>query len=447
MTSPRSAARRPNATWGRKPPKRELERELERGLGLGRRELQLGLLIALLAVALACSPTDPEATGPAATGRLSVAASLGASDPADLKGFARALEPRTLVFPQDHGPHPAFKTEWWYWIGNLSAKDGRRFGYQLTFFRSALAPPPSAPPGEHPSVTGAGSTPAATAEPAGWATRQLYMAHFALTDVDGATFDSFERFSRGAAGLAGARSDPFRVWLDDWSVQETGSEGRWLLRAAEESIQIELALEPGKPRVLHGDRGLSRKGEASGAASYYYSRSRMPTRGRLILGGEVLAVEGSSWFDREWSTSLLAPDEVGWDWLGAQLDDGRELMFFRLRRRDGTSAWVDGTLIDADGSSRALITQGVEFTRRESWTSLETGVTYPAGFRLELPAEELSLEIVPLLPDQELRLSFVYWEGAVDIFNTGSSPGSSSGSVAGRGYLEMTGYGERASPR
>ena len=408
------------------------------------------LLAPLLAVALACSPPEGDAFGPAAAGRLSVSDSLGVSDSSDLDGFARAIEPRTLIFPQDLGPHPAFKTEWWYWIGHLSAKDGRRFGYQLTFFRSALAPPPTPRPQSDTPATGARyppdgpdgpDGPGEPEEPSNWRTRQLYMAHFALTDVDGADFRSFERFSRGAAGLSGARSDPFRVWLDDWSVRATDSGEPWLLRAAEGSIRIELTLEPGKPRVLHGDRGLSRKGEASGAASYYYSRSRMPTRGRLILDGEVLEVEGSSWFDHEWSTSLLAPDEVGWDWLGAQLDDGRELMFFRLRRQDGTSTWVDGTLIEADGGSRALATQGVEFTRRDSWTSPETGVTYPAGFRLELPAEELSLEIVPLLPNQELRLSFVYWEGVVTISSSGSD------SVAGRGYLEMTGYGERASLR
>ncbi len=422
MTSRLPPARRPNAAWGRKPPAR------------GLRDFHLGLLVALLATSLACSPADRDAPGPGAAGRLSVAASLGASDFSDLKDFARALEPRTFVFPRDHGPHPAFKTEWWYWIGNLSSKDGRRFGYQLTFFRRALAPPAE--------LSAELSEPV---EPSIWSTRQLYMAHFALTDIDGATFRSFERFSRGAAGLAGARADPFTIWLDDWSVQATGSGEPWVLRAAEGSIRVELALKPGKPRVLHGDRGLSRKGKGSGAASYYYSRSRMPTRGRLILDGEVLDVEGSSWFDREWSTSLLAPDEVGWDWLGAQLDDGRELMFFRLRRRDGSSAWVDGTLIEADGGSRALNTHAVEFTRRGSWTSPETGVTYPAGFRLELPAEELSFEIVPLLPDQELRLSFVYWEGAVVISSSGS--GSGLGSVVGRGYLEMTGYGEHASPR
>lgn len=381
------------------------------------------LSVLVLAVALACAPPDRDPTAPAEIGRLSVATSLRAGDPAELEGFAKVLEPRTLLFPEDHGPHPAFRNEWWYWIGNLRAADGRRFGYQLTFFRSALAPPPR--------VIDEAS------EASNWATRHIYMAHLALTDVDGASFRSFERFGRGAAGLAGARSEPFRVWLDDWSVEASESGEAWIVRAAEGPINLELTLELGKPRVLHGDRGLSRKGDEPGAASYYYSRTRMPTHGSILLGREALEVEGTSWFDREWSTSLLAQDEVGWDWLGVQLEDGRELMFFRLRRRDASNARVDGTLVEADGSSRALNTKDFELTSRSDWTSTETGITYPAAFRLELPAEGLALDVEPLLADQELRLSFVYWEGAVAI----------SGSVAGRGYLEMTGYGERASPR
>ncbi|MCP4204620.1 MAG: carotenoid 1,2-hydratase [bacterium] len=384
----------------------------------------------VVAAGLACAPPtgktpNREQMTPSAPGRLSVAASLGAGDTTEVEGFARALEPRTLLFPEDHGPHPEYRTEWWYWIGNLEAEDGRRFGYQLTFFRSALAPP--APDDES-------SESSATSD---WATRQLYMAHLAVADVDGDSFMSFERFSRGALDLAGARSDPFRVWLEDWSVEASESGEAWIVRAAGGPVELRLTLDPGKPRVLHGDRGLSRKGTAPGAASYYYSRTRMPTRGSILLGDVALEVEGASWFDREWSTSLLAQDEVGWDWLGAQLEDGRELMFFRLRRRDGSSARADGTMVALDGNSRTLDTRGFALIPRGDWTSPETGVTYPAAFRLELPDEGLSLDIEPLLADQELRLSFVYWEGAVAI----------SGTVAGQGYLEMTGYGDRASPR
>ncbi|MFQ5525797.1 MAG: lipocalin-like domain-containing protein [Thermoanaerobaculia bacterium] len=379
--------------------------------------------VALAAGAVAgCSERQPHTD---AAGSLSVATALGVPSATDLRSFARALEPRELVFPTDHGPHPEFKTEWWYWIGNVATADGRRFGYQLTIFRSALTP-------ETPRLE--------TAAPAGestWKTNQLYMAHFALSDIDGegSAFHSFERFARGAFGLAGARPDPFRVWLETWSVEE--ADGAWKLSARADDIALELALRPGKNRVLHGDRGLSRKGDAAGAASYYYSRSRMPTRGRLEIAEREYPVAGDSWFDREWSTSLLAEDEVGWDWLGAQLEDGREVMFFRLRRRDGSSARVDGTVVDAEGTFRPLRTAGFELVPRGLWTSPETGIAYPAGFLLDLPAEALELEVRPLLAGQELRHSFVYWEGAVEI----------AGSAPGRGFLEMTGYGERASPR
>lgn len=380
------------------------------------------LLFAAALASTACSEHGGDAPDVAFEQPLSVADSLGGSNPDDLSAYAQALEPRELTFPTDHGPHPDFKTEWWYYIGHLDAPDGRRFGYQLTFFRSALTPPSETVEDDDTQT---------------WRTRQLYMAHFALSDLETGAFHSFERFSRGAAGLAGARAEPFRVWLEDWQVEAADTPENWRVEAVAGKVGIQLELAPGKPRVLHGDRGFSRKGETAGAASYYYSRTRMPTRGTVTTGESTFEVTGSSWFDREWSTSLLAPDEVGWDWLGGQFDDGRELMIFRLRRRDGSSARIDGTLVEADGSSRPLRTEGAELTARGTWRSPETGVSYPAPLAIELPAEDLRLEVTPLQPDQELRLSFVYWEGAVSI----------SGSAPGRGYLEMTGYGERASPR
>lgn len=390
-------------------------------------------MTALVLLVAACS--QPAPTGESQPGSLSVAATLGAGADDDLSAYSQALEPRALVFPADHGPHPDFKTEWWYWIGHLETAGGRRFGYQLTIFRSALAPP----------------APLALVEerdaPSNWSTRQLYMAHLALSDIDGdpaigPRFHSAERFSRGALGLAGARADPFLVWLEDWEVAAVASDPdvsaeRWRLTARAESFALDLELEAGKPRVEHGERGFSRKGEEPGAASYYYSQTRMPTRGGVEVSGERFEVTGRSWLDREWSTSLLAEDEVGWDWVGATLDDGRELMLFRLRRADGSNARIDGTLVAADGSHRSVRTRGVEWRELGSWSSPESGVTYPAGFLLRIPAEELELEVRPMLADQELRTSFVYWEGAVTI----------SGDARGVGYLEMTGYGDRASPR
>ena len=385
-----------------------------------RRSTTLGLVTA--ALLLACgSPPTPGGDEP-----LSVATVLGLGE---TEGFRQALEPREFSFPADHGPHPEFKTEWWYWTGHLESRDRRRFGYQLTFFRSGLLPPAATP-----------QKPASE-----WSPRQLFMAHFAVTDIDGQTFQAFERFGRGSAGLAGAQAVPFRVWLDDWRAAEGDAPGGVELVARAGSpdfpIALELELAPGKPVVLHGEGGLSRKGSRPGAASFYYSLPRQPSSGLLRLGSETHEVQGQSWLDREWSTSLLADNESGWDWLGAQLDDGRELMLFRLRARDGTTTWVAGSLIDADGSSRSLRTQSTEVRTTRSWTSPATGVTYPTGFEIELPAETMTLKIAAQHDNQELRGSFVYWEGVVTVTGTqGARP------LTGRGYLELTGYG-RERPR
>ncbi|HXU46332.1 MAG TPA: carotenoid 1,2-hydratase, partial [Thermoanaerobaculia bacterium] len=286
------------------------------------------LVFTLAAFAGACrlspQPDEPEPSEKAERTRLGLSAVLGGSS----AGFARALAPRAFRFPEDHGPHPEFRTEWWYATGNLATPAGRRFGFQLTFFRNALAP-------ETPD------------RPSRWAARDVYMAHFALTDAEGGRFLAFERFRRGALGLAGARALPFRVALDDWSIASLAPGSTWpaRLRAQEGGAAIDIQLDQGKPPVLEGDRGLSQKSAAPGQASYYYSLPRMPARGDIRLGGESFAVSGLAWLDREWSTSALAADQVGWDWLALQLDDGRELMLYRLRRRDGS----------ADPASRATL--------------------------------------------------------------------------------------------
>jgi predicted secreted hydrolase len=333
------------------------------------------------------------------------------------QGYARAIEPRELRFPEDHGPHPDFRTEWWYYTGNLSTRDGRRFGFQLTFFRSALAP--SMP--ERSSI---------------WATRQVYLAHFTVSDVEGGRFPSFERWSRGALGLAGAQGEPFRVWLEDWSAE--GSPMR--LRAAEDGVAIDLVLQQGKPPVLQGDRGLSRKSAEPGNASYYYSLTRMLASGTIRLGDERFEVTGLAWMDREWSTSSLGKDQVGWDWFALQLGDGRDLMLYQLRRRDGSpDPTSSGTLVD--GESRHLTLGDFELVVLDHWESPRSGARYPAGWRLRIPSADLDLRIEPLLADQELDVSFRYWEGAVRIEGT-----SRGRPVQGRGYVELTGYSE-AMPR
>lgn len=338
-------------------------------------------------------------------------------------GFARALAPRTFAFPADHGPHPDFRTEWWYYTGNLRTPAGRPFGFELTFFRVGLAPP----------------APAAERRASAWASRELYVAHFALTDVAGRRFHVASRTSREALGLAGARARPFRVWLEDWSVEGEEPAGFPVrLRAADGEMGIDLRLVADKPVLLQGDRGLSRKGPEPGNASYYYSVTRMGARGIVRVGGETLAVAGSAWMDREWSTSALGPGLAGWDWFAFQLDDGRDLMLYRLRRRDGSAdALSAGTLVAADGTPRALAAADATIEVLEHWQSPRSGVRYPARWRVTVPAADLRLEVAPRLADQELIVGTRYWEGAVTIRGTAGGR-----AIGGEGYVELVGYGE-----
>lgn len=363
---------------------------------------------------LRCAPATPPASSlPPA----SVTVLLGGEDPA---GFARAEIPRDFRFPDDHGPHPEFRHEWWYFTGNLRAPGGRRFGYQLTFFRFALSP---APPDRI----------------SRWAANQAYMAHFAVTDAERSRFHHFERTGRGALGLAGATARPFRVWLDDWSAEaEEASPLPIRLRAREGKVSVDLLLDTARPIVLQGDRGLSRKGASPGNASYYYSMTRLSTRGSVQVEKGTFPVEGNSWLDREWGTSSLEKGQVGWDWFALQLSDGRDLMFYRLRREDGgTDPYSAGTLVLPDGSFRRLSSADVRIEILAFWKSPESGARYPSRWRLLFPSEELELEVVPRVANQELRTTVRYWEGAVEVRGT-----SRGGPVEGEGYVELTGYGE-----
>ena len=368
-----------------------------------------------LVIRLGGEPASPRSVG----ATLSMAEALAPGSP---EGFEQALAPRTFAFPADHGPHRTFRTEWWYWTGNLRASgaDGaaRRFGFQLTFFRTALA---------------------RTVAPrrSAWETRDVYMAHLALTDVAAGRFRARDRWARGALDLAGAATGPFRVWLGDW-IAAPGAPTGWplRLRASEDDIGIDLALSPGKPPVLHGERGLSRKSADPGNASYYYSLTRMPAAGHVRVAGRTFAVNGLAWMDREWSTSALGADQVGWDWFALQLDDGRELMLYRLRERDGGIASTSqGTLVAADGGARALDRDAVEVLVLDHWVSPRDGTRYPAGWRLRIPSAGLDLLVTPLVRDQELDLTVRYWEGAVSV--AGTADGRPLG---GSGYVELVGY-------
>lgn len=368
------------------------------------------LLPLSLALLTACGPAV-EAPDDAGTG-IRVDQRMGAlPDP----GFARALAPRAFEFPADHGAHPGFATEWWYFTGNLQRADGGRFGYQLTLFRVGLKP----------------GTPDDDSD---WRARQLYMGHLAVSDIAARRHLSAERFARAAAGLAGAEPEPLRVWLGPWSIH--GSPGTTFplqLRAATGDIEIALTLERGdRPLVLQGEQGLSRKGAAPGNASYYYSFTRLPTRGEIRIGETRHRVQGQSWFDREWSSSALAADQAGWDWFALQLEDGRDLMFYRMRGRDGRAQpFSRGVLVEADGSSRALTPDQVQATPTRTWQGAD-GTRYPVAWRLQVPQHGLDLRVEAAFEAQEMRHRVRYWEGAVAV----------SGSHRGVGYLELSGYAD-----
>lgn len=338
----------------------------------------------------------------------------------EAKGFDRALIPRTLVFPADHGAHPRFRHEWWYFTGNVATSDQRHFGYQLTFFRFGLSPT------RDPTRT------------SNWATQQIYMAHFAMTDVTAASFYAFQRYSRSALGLAGANSQPFKVWLDNWQAISSAEDGIFpiQLRAADERIGVSLQLNQGKELVLQGDQGLSRKGAQPGNASHYYSYTRMPTQGHVTVDGVQYPVSGLSWMDREWGSGALAKDQVGWDWFALQLSDGRELMFYRLRHQDGSvDVFSGGSLTDIKGHTITLQHDEVKATPMRYWRSPTTNINYPLQWRIEIPKQQLVLQVAPYVEDQELKLDVVYWEGAVKITGT-----SYRQAIGGDGYVELTGY-------
>jgi predicted secreted hydrolase len=328
-------------------------------------------------------------------------------------GFARAYEVKPITFPKDLGQHPAYQAEWWYYTGNLADEVGRRYGFQLTFFRRGL-------------------TPGLSDRESEWAGNQIYFAHFTITDVAGETFTYHERFSRGGPGLAGVQADPYHVWLDNWYAREITA-GQVQLKAEAEDIALDLILEQAKPAALQGHQGLSQKSDEPGNASYYYSLTNNPTKGTITTPRGTFEVTGNAWKDHEWSTSGLGPKAVGWDWFSLQLDDGREIMYFNIRKEDGSLEAVSGgTLIEADGSTRYLPKEEVEITVLDRWGSPHSGAVYPAEWTFAIPGEGIDLHIKPLLADQELNVSFTYWEGAVRI----------EGTQQGYGYIEMTGYFE-----
>ncbi len=342
------------------------------------------------------------------------------------KPFQPAIAGYRYEFPRDHGSHPNYRTEWWYYTGHLQSKNGRSFGFELTFFRRGV------PPEEIKTL------------PSKWSLNHVYLAHFAVTDLTGQRFHFSEKISREGLGKAGAEESQLHVWIDDWRAEAAMNHtGIHTLVAHDKTHRLALTLQPAKPLVTHGIGGISRKGKDVGQASHYYSFTRLTTSGKLMIDGESFDVTGTSWMDHEFGSGDLGTDQVGWDWFSIQLEDNSELMLYRMRLSDGSSDLASsGTVVSSDGQSRHLEVSDFQIESTATWTSAESKATYPSRWQLKCPSLGLVLDVVPLLADQELRTSrsaqVTYWEGAVAV--TGSKQGRP---VKGKGYVELTGYVER----
>jgi predicted secreted hydrolase len=341
--------------------------------------------------------------------------------------YRTAVPGYRFEFPRDYFNHPDFQTEWWYYTGNLTASNGRHFGFELTFFRQAVSRDP--------------------AQATDWTVRDLYLAHLALSDLDGQQFYHFERVNRAGPGIAGVDASTARIWNGNWQVQWKDSDEKEVrdqqLEAIENNFQLHLQLHSQKPPVIHGENGVSQKSAGAGHASYYISLTHLATTGEILLNGETFSVSGLAWMDHEFFTEQLQPDQVGWDWLSLQLNDNTELMLFHLRRTDGSvDPYSSGTFIDAQGHSLHL--RNEDFTLQpvgETWNSPITHAAYPISWAISIPKLGLALQAQTKLPNQELasnsRLSPTYWEGAISL-----SGQRASQPLNGVGYLEMTGYAQ-----
>jgi predicted secreted hydrolase len=325
-------------------------------------------------------------------------------------------------FPRDHHAHLEFKTEWWYFTGNLFDAEGHRFGYELTFFRHGIRPPGERDPNASRFIVG-----------------DLKFANFAVTDGAGQKFYFDEKTSRGAFGEAGFDDGQRLAWIEKWTVTQ-GGENEFDLQASATFGALRLHLRGVKPAVVHGENGVSVKAAGATSASHYYSLSRLEAAGELTLNGSARAVSGQSWFDHEWSSSQLGLGEVGWDWVCLQWDDGAELMLYRMRLENaGVEPSSSGTWIAADGTTTHLRAADFQMSAVESWKSRATGAQYPVEWRVRLPGQHVEFTIKPILKDQELKLGAItYWEGAIDA--SGTRDGKP---IAARGYLELTGYAGR----
>ena len=353
--------------------------------------------------------------------------------------WSSALPGWLYRFPGDHAWHPDYKTEWWYFTGNLQDDRGKAYGYELTFFRQVTLPPARLA-----ALFTAGQPRSRFVQ------GDFKFAHFAVSDLDGHHFHFTEHTTRGAFGEAGfgpapsndpAASHEPLAWLEDWQLVPQG-DGAWRITARSPSptpMSIDLRVRPAKPPIIHGAEGVSQKAAGLGNASHYYSFTRLQTEGTLAVGENAAAtnVHGDSWFDHEWASNQLAADQVGWDWFCFQFDDRTELMLYAMRRRDGSVDPVSaGTFIDAAGQTTHLGRADFKLEPGRTWKSQQTQATYPIAWKVSVPSLQLAFALEPALDDQELVLPPIsYWEGATRV--TGQRAGQA---ISGQGYMELTGY-------
>jgi predicted secreted hydrolase len=329
--------------------------------------------------------------------------------------FRLALPGYRYEFPRDHFNHPEFQTEWWYYTGNLRTVEGKRFGFEMTFFRHGVDRK------DRPKNV--------------WDVSDVWFAHLALSDIDGGRFFYTERMNRAGPGLAGADEGQARVWNGNWQARWDGPGQK--LQAVADRFRIELSVQPLKAPVVHGTNGVSQKAEGAGRASHYLSMTRLAAGGTIEIEGKAFVVEGLAWMDHEFFTHQLEANQSGWDWFSLQFEDGSELMLFQLRRKDGSAdPYSAGTYVDAQGHSRRMAASEFSLVPGKTWTSAATGARYPLAWTIRAPSLGIDAMVSTRLQQQELTGKMMaYWEGAVEVVAK-----KNGRDVRGAGYLEMTGY-------
>jgi predicted secreted hydrolase len=355
-------------------------------------KIKVGLLLLMMLLLGGCDNPTPVEKGFAGLG-------------GEASAFTPVVPGRVFSFPVDHGPHPGFRIEWWYVTANLKDDQGREFGVQWTLFRSALKAAP---------------------EVAGWGNQTIWLGHAAVTSAT--THHAAERYARGGVGQAGVSVAPFNAWIDDWrfSSQAVDPMADLQLSAHDKNFGYQLRLVSSRPLVLQGDKGFSQKSE-QGQASYYYSQPFFQASGTLEIDGKTYTVSGPAWLDREWSSQPLTANQTGWDWFSLHLDNGEQVMLYRMRQTDG-APYLTGTWIDAQGQTQLLRGDDIRLTPQD--TVKVAGRSMPVRWSIQIPGKHLDITTTALNPKAWMDLRIPYWEGPVRI----------SGSEGGQGYLEMTGY-------